>query len=58
MFSDDLSMDLLPLLLEVLILGNLLESLSDVDQLGMQLVDLALFGKFKEVSLIVRVKIY
>lgn len=31
MFSDDLSMDLLPLLLEVLILGDLLESLSDID---------------------------
>lgn len=57
-FSDDLRMDLLPLLLEVLILGDLLESLSDIDQLGMQLVDLALLGEFQEVSLIVRVKIY
>lgn len=58
MFSDDLSVDLLPLLLEVLVLRDLLESLSDVDQLGVQLVDLALLGEFEQVSLIVRVKIY
>lgn len=58
MFSDDLSVDLLPLLLEVLVLRDLLESLSDINQLGVQLVDLALFCEFEQVSLIVRVKIY
>ena len=51
-------MDLLPLLLEVLVLGNLLKSLSDVDQLGVQLVDLTLLGELKQMGLIMRVKIY
>lgn len=47
MTSNDIRLNYLPLLLEQFVLGDLLQALSYVDQLGVQLIDLTLLGQFQ-----------
>lgn len=54
---DYLGVDYLPLFLKELILGDLLQPLSNIDQFGVQLVDFAFLGQFKQVSLVVGIEV-
>ena len=57
MVADDLCMDYLTLFFKELVLSEFLEALSHVDQLGMQLVNLALFSQLQQVSFVMSVEI-
>lgn len=58
MASNDLSLDNLPLLFKKLILCDFLKTFADVDQLSVELVDLALLGQFEQVSFVVSIEVH
>jgi len=53
----NLGLDDLPLLLEQLVFSYLLQSLAHIDELGVQLVDLALLGQLEQVGLVMGIEV-